>query len=210
MKNKEVSSTTFLAVSLIIFSVIIPFTQNKIDDIKERRETYFKNLLNAEFQRVIGVLSVDFYTVIGSLKQNKSITDTNLLKSLDKIQEIYLERAAQASANSYFLQTEPVTDDRKPDKKRYDEIRMKIKEGSKTLELEANNFLIKFNQKYINDLNLWNRYQMFAYIAAIALHVLGVWLGFISKNDKNGTLTKEVRGLISRINILIKNKNRNT
>lgn len=210
MQNRKFLSTIPLVLSLIIFSAVIPLTQSKINELKEHRETYFKNLLNAELQRIISVLSVDFYGVIDSLKKSESITNENLIKSLDEIQKNYLERAVQASANYYFLQTEPVTDDEKPSKKRYDEIKNNIKKGSKTMELEASNFLTEFNQKYINELNFWNGSRTFAYIAAIALYILGVWVAFNTQDNKNEEVIREVKGLIPRVNALIKKLNRNT
>ncbi|MCK5215631.1 MAG: hypothetical protein KAR05_09790 [Candidatus Omnitrophica bacterium] len=69
MKNKSLFYPGFLlAASLVIFSVIVPLTQGKIDYWKEQRQIYSRNLLNVEFQRVIRARAVDLYEAIHIIK----------------------------------------------------------------------------------------------------------------------------------------------
>ena len=99
-------SKYLVAISFIIFSVVIPFVQVKVDYWERQREIYSQNLLNAEFQRVVGVLAANIYETIGIVKESKIINDPEAVKIVDKIQNLYLGKAKEAATNMQFLQTE--------------------------------------------------------------------------------------------------------
>jgi len=205
MENKKLLySSTFLTLSLIIFSVIIPLIQTKIDYWKEQRNIYGNNLLNTEFQRIIGIQAADLYEVIGIVRNSSIIIDPKMEITLGRIQQLYLNRAEEATANTLFLATEPVNDDQKPNRQRYEEIKAKIKGKSPLLMKEADTFLSNFNQTYQRGINLWSKWKNIAYIVAIIFNVLGVWIGIRTKENPNENLIKEIRGLIPQINKLMK------
>jgi len=206
MNKRELYSGLLLIVSLIIFSVGIPYIQEKIDYWKHQREIYSKNLLNSEFQRVVGILTVSVYETIDIIKQAPIAKDSESIKLINKIQELYLEKARKASANMQFLQTEPVNNDEKPDMRRYNEIKRKLYEKSPLFKTEADLYLDNFNQDYQRGLKFWGDCKAIAYILAIFLHVWGVWVGLRDKKDPNANLIKEIKALTSRINTLIKKK----
>jgi hypothetical protein len=210
MNKKELLSNLFLGISLIIFSVGVPLIQERIDYWKQQRETYFKNLLNAEFQKVIGIWAVNLYETMDIIKESPLAAEPEVIKLIDKIKKLYLEKAMKASVNMYFLQTELVNNDEKPDKKRYEEIKNKFEECSPLIYKEADSFLGNFNRDYQNGLKYWGNWKVIAYIIAIIFYFWGVWLGLKTKKDPNENLVKELRNLIPRINILIKKFNKNT
>ncbi len=187
-----------------MFSVGVPLIQEKIDYWARQRETYFKNLLNAEFQKVIGIWAVNLYETIDIIKKSPLAIEPEVTKLLEEIQKLYLEKAQKSSVNLQFLQTEPVNNDEKPDKKRYKEIKKKFEEGSPLIYKEADSFLDEFNRDYQNGIKKWGNCKVIAYNIAIISYLLGVWLGLRKKEDPNENLAREVRVLIPRINILIK------
>lgn len=209
MNKKELQSSLLLALSLILFSVVVPVIQEKIDYWKHQRDVFEGNLLNSEFQRVVGILAGNTYETMDILKNSHIATNPETLKLIEKIQKLYLEKAQKASVNMQFLQTEPVNNDDRPDKKRYDEIKKKIEEQSPLINKEAELFLDNFNRDYQKELNFWGNCKTATYSSAIIFYFCGIWFG-LRKRDPCEDLVKEVRGLISRINTLIKKPNRNT
>jgi len=207
MNKKFLYSSIFLTLSLITFSVIIPIIQTKVDYWKTQRDIYGNNLLNTEFQRIIGTQAADLYEVIGIIRNSSIIADSKMEIALGRIQQLYLNRAEEATTNILFLATEPVNDDQKPNRQRYEEIKAKIKGKSSLLMKEADTFLSNFNQTYQRGINLWSKRKNFAYIVAIIFNVLGVWIGIRAKENPNENLIKEIRGLISKINKVIKKLN---
>ena len=72
MQRRETLSIICLTFSLLIFSVIIPISRNKVDRVKERRETYFRNLLSAQFHQAIGTISTNLWSALDVLKNQKA------------------------------------------------------------------------------------------------------------------------------------------
>ena len=206
MQKRETLSIICLTFSLLIFSVIIPISRNKVDRVKERRETYFRNLLSAQFHQAIGTISTNLWSALDVLKKSKGIENVELKASIEEIQKIYFEQAENSATNFYFLQTEPVTDDNKPDKSRYNKIKEDIKQKSKMLNIYSDSFLADFNQKYIKELTFWNLIEMSGYIFAIFLQIIGIWLGLITKNNSIESILKEIRSINSRLNMFQRRK----
>lgn len=194
----------------MIFSVLIPISRNKVDRVKERRETYFRNLLSAQFHQAIGTISTNFWSTLDVLKKSKGIESIELKTSIEEIQKIYFEQAENSATNFYFLQTEPVTDDNKPDKLRYNKIKEDIKQKSKMLNIYSDSFLADFNQKYIKELTFWSKIEMLGYISAIFFQILGVWLGLTTKNNSIEDTLKEMRSINGRLSMLVRHKKKNT
>lgn len=208
MNKKELYSSIFLAISLIAFSVGIPIIQEKIDYWKHQRDVFEGNLVNAEFQRVIGVLALNTYETMEILKGSYIAANPETLKLIENIQNLYLEKTEKALASMQFLQTEPVNNDEKPDKRRFEKIKRTIKDNALLLSKESNLFLDKFNRDYQKGLRFWGNFKTIAYSIAIISYFLGIWIG-LRKRDSSEDLVKEIRGLISRINALIKKSNKN-
>lgn len=207
IKNKELKSNLLLGISLVIFGVFVPIINGKIDYWKHQGEIYERNLLNSEFQRIIGNWAVDIHQTIAILKDHPMTDDPKNEITLNRIQNYYLKKAQSATANMYFLSTEAVNNDIKPSKERYEEIKKNIGKNAPEIQQEFDTFLNNFNKDYQKALTSWDNFKIAAYILAILFHFWGISIG-LKKNDSNVDLAKDVRGLNHRINILIKKINK--
>jgi|GEM_PF-6314445 len=206
--KKEIYSSLLVGLSFIIFSVGVPLIQERIDAWKEQREIYFGNLLNTEFQRLTGRWAVNLYETVDIIKKSPIASDPESEKVIDEIKKLYLAKAKESIANAHFLETEPVYDNKKPNKERYDEIKKKIESKSPLIRQEANSFLDNFNQDYKRGLARWSKCRNIAYFIAIIFYFWGMWLALKARKDPNSNLIKENQNLITRINILIKKLNK--
>ena len=87
------------------------------------------------------------------LKNSHIATNPETLKLIEKIQKLYLEKAQKPLLICNSCKREPVNNDDRPDKKRYDEIKKKIEEQSPLINKEAELFLDNFNRDYQKELN---------------------------------------------------------
>ena len=192
--QRKTLSLSFLTLSVLVFSVAIPICQNQISEIKESREVYFKNLLNAEFQRLIGELASTSWRVLDVLVKSDNIAKTEFVRPLKEAQTIYLNQAQEAVARAVFLQTETLNDT-PPDINRYNEIKDKVSQSLPELQQEGDTYLNEFNTKYKKGLDFWEAIQNWAFIVAIIFQILGVWLSLYVTDDSIDVLLKEVRAL---------------
>lgn len=206
MKNCEALPISCLTLSLLIFSVWIPWTQGKISDVKERRATYSYNLLSAQFHQAIGIISTTTWSALDVLRKSNGIESAELRASLEKVQKLYIDQAKISATNYYFLETEPVTDDDKSNKDRYNKIKSDIMSKSDLLSISSDLFLKNFNKQYINDLKFWERMETLGYVLAILMQILGVW--FTVKNSALDDILNETKNISSRLNVLTNTKNK--
>lgn len=206
IKKIENKSKLYLFFSLIIFSVGVPIIDGKINYWENQKEIFGRNLLTSEFQRVMAAWAIDAHQTLDVVQNLPFAKNPPTDFLLHQLQEYYLKQAQLRTANVYFLSTESVNNDNKPDQERYEEIKNEILKNSPEIKKEAEDFINDFNQDYQKGLFFWQIFKYFAYILAILLQLIGLFSA--EKNTETDKLVKDVRTLTQRVNVLIKQKNK--
>jgi hypothetical protein len=194
MLKIKFSSAILLTASVLIFSVLIPIIQDKIDAIKETDKVYLDNIMRAEFQLTKATFIVDLSKILDILDELGAVKDNELKKVLKELKKFYSEQSDIIASNYYFLMTEPINN-KEPDFNRINEIKKTVNQEPFLITPKIKEYLSNYNNKYKSELHFWKLIEMGAYSIAVILQILGVMFGLYLKDDLKDDLLKEVRAL---------------
>jgi hypothetical protein len=209
IKKFYLYSSISLFLSLIAFSVAIPYGQSKIDSIKEDRELYVKNLVNSITYGSTKTICIDIYNALTFLLiDEETVKNEKIKEAIKKIRKMYYQRAQEAYGGQVFLETEPPSDT-PPNEERLKELQRESIEELDNIRLK--NDFSTYNKEHLSNLRKWNQFKTAFLMLAIFFQLLGLWFSLKSKEkSEENEITDEMRRLLPRINILIKKLNKDT